>query len=49
MLSKKYYKESARLIKESKDLAQFKEQLIAFCKSENERFSETRFKKALED
>jgi hypothetical protein len=46
MLSKKYYKVLAELLRGSSDLADFKEKLITFCNGDNERFSETRFRQA---
>lgn len=49
MLSKKYYIEFAKQLKQSRDLAEFKEQLIAFCKGDNTRFNEAKFRSASEN
>jgi hypothetical protein len=46
MLSRKYYCEFAKQLKQSKDLAEFKEQLITFCKGDNQRFNEAKFRSA---
>jgi hypothetical protein len=48
VLSKKYYIAVSRLIRESENLDQFVKEFVEFAKSENFRFSPTKFIKACE-
>jgi len=47
MLSKKYYKSIAELIKVSNDLEQFERLLIAFLKTDNPSFDIDKFSQAI--
>jgi len=48
MLSKKYYKAIAQLIKNSENLQDFLYKFIEYAKQDNSRFDKTRFLKACE-
>jgi hypothetical protein len=48
MLSKKYYKEIARMIKDSENIHDFLYKFMEYAKQNNPKFDRTRFLKACE-